>query len=666
MYALGRSDPLPKVNSLARPHGYHDRTVLELLDLREFTGDLAEPLAAPEEPPGPIDQVRAILADVRNRGDTAVRELTARFDGCTLDKLAVPAAALDEARDGIPSKLRAALEDLAAAVRAYHEAQFHAPVTLDRDGLQTRELVIPVRRAGCYVPGGRAVYPSTVLMTAVPARVAGVAEVVLCAPPSPDGTVPTPTLAAAAVAGVDTVYRIGGAQAIGALAYGTESIRPVDVIVGPGNVYVALAKREVAGRVGTDSVAGPSEVVVVADEHADPELVAADLLAQAEHGPGGEAVLVTWHPALVDAVDAALTRRLPAAPRRAEIEASLGAGGRAVLVRDAGAGDRRRERARPRAPRAVHRRSRHAGAAGPQRGRRVLRVVDPSRRRRLRGGGQPRAAHRPHGPLRERAAGRRLPEAGPRGARRRGRAPPARARHRGPRRRGGAPRARPVGGAARPPEPGRRRRGVPVTLPTPRDDLGTLERYHSPQLDVSVRLNTNESPFPPPPGFVDAWLDAVRAVPLHRYPDREARRLRGALAERLDQPPARVFAANGSNEVLQTLLLAYGGAGRRAVVFEPTYALHSHLARISGATVVAGERGDNFLVSPTEAEQLLDRRAAVDRVPLQPQQPDRPGRAPRHRRGAAGLGRRAPHCAPGRRRGLRRVRGFGAWSSRRR
>ncbi len=325
----------PKSTPLPRPHGYHDRTVLELLDLREFTGDLAEPLAAPEEPPGPIDQVRAILADVRNRGDTAVRELTARFDGCTLDELAVPAAALDEARDGIPSKLRAALEDLAAAVRAYHEAQFHAPVTLDRDGLQTRELVIPVRRAGCYVPGGRAVYPSTVLMTAVPARVAGVAEVVLCAPPSPDGTVPTPTLAAAAVAGVDTVYRIGGAQAIGALAYGTESIRPVDVIVGPGNVYVALAKREVAGRVGTDSVAGPSEVVVVADEHADPELVAADLLAQAEHGPGGEAVLVTWHPALVDAVDAALTRRLPAAPRRAEIEASLGAGGRAVLVRDA-------------------------------------------------------------------------------------------------------------------------------------------------------------------------------------------------------------------------------------------------------------------------------------------------------------------------------------------
>jgi histidinol-phosphate aminotransferase len=144
-----------------------------------------------------------------------------------------------------------------------------------------------------------------------------------------------------------------------------------------------------------------------------------------------------------------------------------------------------------------------------------------------------------------------------------------------------------------------------VTLPEPRDDLGTLERYHSPQLDVSVRLNTNESPFPPPPGFVDAWLDALREVPLHRYPDREARRLRGALADRLGQPPERIFAANGSNEVLETLLLAYGGAGRRALVFEPTYALHSHLARIAGTAVVEGDRRDDFLVSATEADQLI-------------------------------------------------------------
>ncbi len=189
-------------------------------------------------------------------------------------------------------------------------------MTSERDGVEARELVVPVARAGCYVPGGRAVYPSTLLMTAIPARVAGVDEVVVCVPPGPDGTVPAPTLAAAHLARVDEVYRIGGAQAIAALAYGTESIRPVDVIVGPGNVYVALAKKEVVGQVGIDALAGPSEVVVVADDAADPEQVAADLLAQAEHGPGGVAVLITWHEPLVAAVEDAMTRRLSRAAAR--------------------------------------------------------------------------------------------------------------------------------------------------------------------------------------------------------------------------------------------------------------------------------------------------------------------------------------------------------------
>ena len=140
-----------------------------------------------------------------------------------------------------------------------------------------------------------------------------------------------------------------------------------------------------------------------------------------------------------------------------------------------------------------------------------------------------------------------------------------------------------------------------MTLPSPRPDLGELARYHSPQLDVAVRLNTNESPYPPPPGFVDAWLAGLQEAPLHRYPDREARALRAALGDRLGQPPERLFCANGSNEVLQSLLLAYGGAGRRALVFEPTYALHSHIARITGTEVVTADRDADFLVSPTEA-----------------------------------------------------------------
>ncbi|HEY6319790.1 MAG TPA: histidinol dehydrogenase [Acidimicrobiia bacterium] len=307
-------------------------TLLDLVDLRAFTGDLESALPAPVDAPGPVDAVRDIIAAVRSHGDAALRELTERFDGVTIDELRVAPSAVAAAWRDTPPALRRALEHAADAVRAYHDMQDTTPPSSDRDGVAARELVLPVGRAGCYVPGGRAVYPSTVLMTAVPARVAGVDEVVVCVPPGPDGSVPAPTLAAASLAGVDEVYRVGGAQAIAALAYGTETIRPVDVIVGPGNVYVALAKKEVAGRVGIDGLAGPSEVVVVADETTDPEQVAADLLAQAEHGPGGVAVLVTWHEPLVAAVEAAMARRLAVAPRAADIDAALRTGGRAVLV----------------------------------------------------------------------------------------------------------------------------------------------------------------------------------------------------------------------------------------------------------------------------------------------------------------------------------------------
>ena len=308
------------------------RTVLDLLDLRGFTGDLDVALPAAEDPAGPLDAVRTVIADVRARGDAALLELTARLDGAAIDDVRVPAATVTAALRAVPDGLRTALDHAAAAIRRFHDAQRPSPVDQELDGVRVRDVVVPVRRAGCYVPGGRAAYPSTVLMTVIPARVAGVEEVALCVPPDPDGQVAASTLAAAALAGVDEVYRVGGAQAIAALAYGTETIRPVDVIVGPGNVYVALAKREVAGRVGTDTVAGPSEVAVVADEQADAELVAADLLAQAEHGPGGAAVLITWHAPLVSRVESEVARRLEVAPRRSEIEATLRGGGRAILV----------------------------------------------------------------------------------------------------------------------------------------------------------------------------------------------------------------------------------------------------------------------------------------------------------------------------------------------
>jgi len=305
-------------------------------DLRGVT-DLASVLAPPPGDPGPVEAVRAILADVRVRGDAALRDLTERFDGCRIDELRVPPSALTAALADLPRDVRRALDYAHGEISAYHAAQRDEGFTLDRDGIQLTERVVPVARAGCYVPGGRATYPSTVLMTAVPARIAGVGEVALCVPPGADGSVANVTLAAAALAGVDEVYRVGGAQAIAALAFGTDSIPAVDVIVGPGNVYVALAKREVAGIVGIDGFAGPSEVAIVADATVNPAWVAADLLAQAEHGPGGIAVLVTWDTEVADAVDAAVATLLADAPRRTGIEAALASGGRAVLVDDADA-----------------------------------------------------------------------------------------------------------------------------------------------------------------------------------------------------------------------------------------------------------------------------------------------------------------------------------------
>ncbi|HVM40676.1 MAG TPA: histidinol dehydrogenase [Acidimicrobiia bacterium] len=312
--------------------------MLTLVDLRGRAPEpalLAAHLARPVGDEEPLAAVREIIAAVRERGDEAIRELTAKFDGCQLDALRVDPGEPLAALDALDPSVREALEFARDQIDAYHRTQLLADVEHMREGVVIRERTVPVDRAGLYVPGGRAAYPSTVLMTAIPARVAGVPEVALCVPPDADGNVPQTTLAAAALAGVDEVYRVGGAQAIAALAYGTDSIRPVDVIVGPGNVYVSLAKREVSGVVGIESVAGPSELVVVADPSAHPDHVAVDLMAQAEHGPDGAAILVTWDESTAAAVDAALERLVAEAPRRREIEATMRSFGRAVVVDDA-------------------------------------------------------------------------------------------------------------------------------------------------------------------------------------------------------------------------------------------------------------------------------------------------------------------------------------------
>ena len=311
---------------------------LRRLDLRGFAGDrreLADRLPRPvDEQDRSSDAVAAILADVRANGDEALRRLTATFDRVDIEDLRVPADELTAALARIPSELQEALDVAHDRILAYHAHEAgEAPEKFTNAGVTVRHLIRPVARAGCYAPGGRARYPSTVLMCAVPAHVAGVTEIVLCVPPGPDGRIDDATLAAAAVAGVTEVYAVGGAQAIAAMAFGTESIAAVDVIVGPGNRYVAEAKRQVSGVVGVASAfAGPSEVVVIAGPDTPPEYAAIDLVVQAEHGPDGLAWLVTWSEELADLVDAAVDRIVAESPRRADLEATLGSGGYAVLV----------------------------------------------------------------------------------------------------------------------------------------------------------------------------------------------------------------------------------------------------------------------------------------------------------------------------------------------
>ena len=307
--------------------------MLSRLSLCGFSGDLQTAVASSvADDPSVRLAVQKIINDVRERGDEALLDYTERFDGCRPDDLRVSTDDLQVALDEQSSETRTALKYARDEITAYHQEQLFLPKTSIRSGVQIQEKVVPVARAGLYVPGGRAQYPSTVLMTAIPALVAGVDEIVLCVPPDRSGLVPSATLAAAALLGLTEVYRVGGAQAIAAFAFGTKSIRAVDVIVGPGNQYVAAAKREVAGLVGMESIAGPSEVVIVADASVPANFIAADLIAQAEHGPGGTAVLITWDSAVADAVDQEIESRLADAPRREDILATLATGGRSILV----------------------------------------------------------------------------------------------------------------------------------------------------------------------------------------------------------------------------------------------------------------------------------------------------------------------------------------------
>ncbi|MEE1368079.1 MAG: histidinol dehydrogenase [Evtepia sp.] len=293
-----------------------------------------EAIFAREDPVGSVEEpVREIIAQVRAKGDEALKRYTKEFDGVDITSVEVGQGAIDEGFRMADPMLVDILYRASERVAAFHQHQVRNSFLVnEEDGILMGQKIIPLERVGLYVPGGTAAYPSSVIMNCIPAKLAGVKEIVMVTPPGKDGKIPPNILAAARICGVNRVFRVGGAQAIAALAYGTESVPRVDKIVGPGNQFVAEAKKQVFGKVGIDMVAGPSEILVIADGKCDPRIVAADLLSQAEHDKNASAVLVTDSEALAVAVQSAIEEQLPKLRREEIARASIDTNGKIIVA----------------------------------------------------------------------------------------------------------------------------------------------------------------------------------------------------------------------------------------------------------------------------------------------------------------------------------------------
>jgi histidinol-phosphate aminotransferase len=557
-----------------------------------------------------VSAVRQVCEDVRQRGAEAVREHTLRFDGVDLSTTVVPRQALADALAGLDPRVTAALREAARRVRLVAEAAVPGQsVTYVADGSSVTERYVPVGRAGVYVPGGLVAYPSSVVMNVVPAQVAGVGEIVVASPPqaSSNGLPHPAILAACELLGVTEVHAAGGAQAIAMLGYGTADCAAVDTITGPGNVYVAAAKRLLRGVVSTDAEAGPTEIAIIADGGADAAFVAADLIAQAEHDPLAACLLITTDPGLADHVDAELGEQLASTRHAARVKEALAgqsacvlvdATGAALAVADAWAPEHLEiqtadasdlaSRARnagaifigPYAPVSLGDylagsnhvlptggTARHTGGLSVQTFLRGIHVVNCTR--------EALADAAPHIDAL-------------------GRAEDLDAHVK-------AVRVR-VGSAGT----GRAGRSIAQPAEPPlRHDLRGRTPYGAPQLDAPVRLNTNENPFGPPAALIREISEAAaaEAAALNRYPDRDALGLRRDLASYLGHglKAGQIWAANGSNEIIQQILQAFGGPGRSALGFEPSYSMHPIIAQTTGTRWIGAARETDFGIDPDRA-----------------------------------------------------------------
>jgi histidinol dehydrogenase len=553
--------------------------------------------------------VRAIIADVRRRGDAAVLEYTRKFDRIEprdMAQLGVSRAQLEAALAALPAAQAAALREAAQRVRRFHERQLaQSWEFMEADGTRLGQRVSPLERVGVYVPGGKAAYPSTVLMNVIPAKVAGVGEIVMVSP----NAAPT-ALAAAALAGVDRVIAIGGAQAVAALAYGTASVPRVDKIVGPGNAYVAAAKRQVFGQVGIDMIAGPSEILVIGDGTTPADWVALDLFSQAEHDEVAQAILLSPSAEYLDAVQASIARLLPTLARRAVIEASLSGRGALIQTRSLEEACAIADRIAPEHlelsvenPEALLPKLRHAGAiflgrwsseaigdycagpnhvlptAGTARFSSPLGVYDFQKRTSVIGVSRAGAAS-----LGRVAATLAEGE----GLQAHARSAEIRMENRGQ---------------------GRISAEDKNSALTPflvRPEILALKAYHVADSDGMVKLDAMENPYPLPAAMRRELAEHLSRVELHRYPDPTGRKLRELLAKKMQVPAGmEILLGNGSDDLIQIVTFACARPGAAMMFPAPTFVMYGMNATLSGMKPLRYELREDY---------TLDRDAFVARV----------------------------------------------------
>jgi len=535
--------------------------------------------------------VTAILEQVRARGDAALIEYTQRFDRLAVSEasaLELPQSALTDALGRLPVAEREALQQAADRVRAYHERQRSGSWDYtDSLGNRLGQKVTPLDRVGLYVPGGKAAYPSSVLMNAIPAKVAGVGELIMVCP-TPDGVRNPMVLAAAAIAGVDRVFTVGGAQAVGALAFGTATVPAVDKIVGPGNAYVAEAKRRVFGTVGIDMIAGPSEILILCDGHTDPEWIAMDLFSQAEHDELAQSILLCPDAAFLDAVQGAINRLLPTMPRRDVIAASLQGRGALILIESLEQGCELIDRIAPehleistRQPEVWAERIRHAGAmflgpwsseslgdycAGPNHVLPTMRTARFS---------SPLGVY----DFQKRSS---LIQASAAGAARLGEVASVLAHGEGLQAHARSAEMRIEGARAQAQQ-------APDADPAHwvRPDVLAMSVYHVPDASGFIKLDAMENPYRLPEPLQQALGERLAAVAINRYPVPSYARLKQLVRERLEVPAqAEVLLGNGSDELITIMSTALARPGATVVAPAPSFVMYDVTTKLVGMRYV--------------------------------------------------------------------------------